>query len=417
MRQEFIALVVLSSYVTSPAAASADVVHDWNRQALRPVFGVGPPQARMLAMVHVAMHDAINSITGEYETYFDRLSPAAGSSPVAAGAAAAHDVLVALVPAMAADYDGVLSNYVAAIPEPDRSNGLLVGHAAGARILAARSSDGFSVAALTPYIPGLGAGFWIPTPPANAAALLPGFGLVTPFALVSPSQFRPDGPPALSSEQWAADFNEVKRIGSFNATANDRSAEQTAVARFWLGNVIPVIEQLAADVSITRELSISEDARLFALLNVAIADAYIAAWDAKYAYNFWRPITAIRNADGDGNPDTEQDSQWLPLAPTPPFPDYVSGHTAFARASVAVLEEIFGREPFEFTLTNTNPALPALERVRTYSSFRDISNEMIEARVLAGIHFRTADRDGDRLGRQVAQFALAHYLRQAHSRD
>ncbi len=417
MRQGFVTLVALSAFVMPPAAARADVVHDWNRQALRPAFAVGPPQARMLAMVHVAMHDAINSITGEYETYFDRLPSATGSSPVAAGAAAAHDVLVILVPAMAADYDAVLNDYVSAIPEPDRTNGLLVGHAAAARILAARSSDGFSAAATIPYVPGVGPGFWIPTPPANAAALLPGFGLVTPFALVSPSQFRPDGPPALSSEQWTADFNEVKRIGSLNATANDRSAEQSATARFWLGNVIPVIEQLARDVSTGRELSVSEDARLFALLNVAIADAYIAAWDAKYAYNFWRPITAIRNADSDGNTETAQDSEWLPLAPTPPFPDYVSGHTAFARASVAVLEAVFGREPFEFTLTNPSPALPVPERVRTYFSFREISTEMIEARVLAGIHFRTADRDGDRLGRQVAQFALTHYLRPSRGRD
>lgn len=181
--------------------------------------------------------------------------------------------------------------------------------------------------------------------------------------------------------------------------------------------MIPVIEQLARDVSTTRELSVSDDARLFALLNMAIADAYIAAWDAKYTYNFWRPVTAIRNADSDGNADTAPDSEWLPLAATPPFPDYVSGHTAFARASVAVLEAVFGREPFEFTLTNPSATLPVAERVRTYFSFREISVEMIEARVLAGIHFRTADRDGDRLGRQVAQFALTHYLRPAHGRD
>ena len=413
MRQLFVPLVALSSFVLPPAV-HADVVRDWNRQALRPVFAVGPPQARMLAMVHVAMHDAINSITGEYETYFDRLPADAGASTVAAGAAAAHDVLATLVPVMAADYDSVLADYVAAIPEPDRSSGLAVGHAAAARMLAARSLDGFAVAATLPYVPGIGAGFWIPTPPANAPALLPGFGLVTPFALASPSQFRPDGPPDLSSDQWAADFNEVKRVGSLNATAADRSPEQSATARFWLGNVIPVIEQLARDVSTTRDLSISEEARLFALLNVAIADAYIAAWDAKYAYNFWRPVTAIRHADADGNPDTAQDSEWLPLAPTPPFPDYVSGHTAFARASVAVLEQVFGREPFEFTLTNPSTALPVSERVRTYGRFREISIEMIEARVLAGIHFRTADRDGDRLGRQVAQFAITHYFRPNH---
>jgi hypothetical protein len=404
-------LVIATTVVVGIPAerAAADVVHDWNVQALKFVSPVGPPQARQLAIMHVAMHDAINSVTGEYETYGPKIAGPFGASPEAAGAAAAHRVLVSILPAsMIPGFDAALTDSLKDIPEPARSLGIAVGIQAADHILALRSDDGMFAPA--PYTPGSGPGVWVPTLPANAPALLPGFGRVVPFALHSGDQFRPDGPPSLSSDQWAADLNEVKAIGDVNAEAlGRRTPEQSATARFWLGNSIPIIEQIARQVSLERGLGLSENARFFALLSIAGVDAYIAAWDAKYAYNFWRPITAIRNADTDGNPDTDPDPSWLPLVPTPPFPDYVSGHTTYTRAIVHVLEKVFGRGPVTFTVTNANVPLP--ERTRTYTSFRQLSLEMIEARILAGIHFRTADRDGDRLGRQVAQFALTHVLR------
>ena len=165
-------------------------------------------------------------------------------------------------------------------------------------------------------------------------------------------------------------------------------------------------------MSIDRGLDLSANARFFALLSMAGMDAYVAAWDAKFAYNFWRPVTAIRQADSDGNPATIGDPAWLPLATTPPFPDYVSGHTTYTGAFVQVLERLFGDDPVTYTLMNPN--VPLDEQLRPYNSIGELSDEMIEARILAGIHFRTADRDGDRLGRQVAQFALTHLLREAH---
>ena len=236
----------------------------------------------------------------------------------------------------------------------------------------------------------------------------------------SGSQFRPAGPPALTEDRYAADVNEVKLVGSIDAEAlGNRTHDQTATARFWLGNSIPIFQGIAQRVSMDNPLSESANARLFALLSIAGLDAYIAAWDAKYTYNFWRPVTAIRNADSDGNPATDVDGSWRPFADTPPFPgtppfpDYVSGHTTYTRAFVHVLEHVFGRAPIAFQAISVNLAVPPEERTRSYASFRQLSDEMIEARVLAGIHFRTADVDGDRLGRQVAQFAIEHTVRAA----
>jgi hypothetical protein len=386
-------------------------VSDWNLQALRVPFAVGPPQARVLAMVHVAMHDAINSITRGYDPYAISVDAQPGASPIAAGAAAAHDVLVSMFPLMATAYDEALTASLAGVPEPARSDGVAVGAQVAAHILALRAGDGFSLAA-TPYTPGSGPGAWVPTPPAFAPALLAALGRVVPFALHSGDQFRPGGPPSLLSDQWAADLNEVQRIGASNAEAlGHRTPEQSASARFWLGNMIPIMQQIAQQASAAGALNLADNARFYALINIAGFDAYVATWDAKFAYGFWRPITAIRQADLDGNPATTADPLWTPLGPTPPFPDYVSGHTAYTRACVHVLEEVFGKAALSFTVTN--PAVPPAERVRAYSSFRQLSDEMIEARILAGIHFRTADRDGDRLGRQVGQFAITHVLRAA----
>jgi hypothetical protein len=402
--------------------AHADVVQDWNLEALRVSFPAGPPQARVLAMVHIAMHDAINAVTGTYETYAPKVNVPPSTSAVAAGAAAAHHVLVALFPQLTAVYDQSLAASLANIPEPDRTNGVRVGDDVGALILQMRANDGFSDPA--PYTPGSGPGVWVPTQPAFAPALLPGLGRVTPFALNSGSQFRPAGPPPLHSRRYAADVNEVKLVGSIDAEAlGFRTPEQGATARFWLGNSIPIFQGIARQVSTISPHDLSSNARFFALMSIAGADAYIAAWDAKYTYNFWRPVTAIHDGDIDGNPATTADTSWRPLAETapfpgtPPFPDYVSGHTTYTRAVVRVLEEVFGRGEFPFAATTVNPAIPPAERNRQYDNFRELSDEMIEARILAGIHFRSADRDGDRLGRQVAQFAIRHVLRPAHGNN
>jgi len=400
-----------SGFVSRAEAADADVVRDWNTQLLKVPSAVGPPQARLLAIMHVAMHDAINSITGEYQTYRRPANAPFGASPVAAAAAAAHRVLTTLLPAsMIPEYDAALANSLKDISEPERTLGVNVGVDVAVRLLEERSHDGMSV--VVPYTPGSEPGAWVPTPLAFASALLPGFGRVVPFALHSGDQFRPAGPPSLSSDEYAADVNEVQARGDFNGeTLGHRTHAESATARFWLGNSIPIFMQIARQISRDRGLELSETARLFALVSIAGMDAYIAAWDAKYTYNFWRPVTAIRQADLDGNPATIGDPSWLPLGPTPPFPDYVSGHTTYTGAFVHVLERIFGTDPVTYTVTN--PIVPADEQSRTYHSIGELSDEMIEARILAGIHFRTADEDGNRLGRQVAQFALTHELRKA----
>jgi vanadium-dependent haloperoxidase-like protein len=409
-----IAVAAVLAIGAAARSASADVVQDWNVQLLRVPSPVGPPQARLLAIMHVAMHDAINTITGEYETYGPAMNAPFGASPVAAGAAAAHLVLTTLVPANMIpnpNFDTALDSSLADIPEPERTLGVNVGREAARHILALRKDDGFTT--VVPYTPGSGPGVWVPTPPAFAPALLPGFGKVLPFALHQNDQFRPDGPPSLTSEEYAADVNEVQQLGDANGeTLGHRTHAQSATARFWLGNSIPIFQQLARKMSIDRGLDLSANARFFALLSIAGMDAYVAAWDAKFAYNFWRPVTAIRQADSDGNPATIGDPAWLPLATTPPFPDYVSGHTTYTGAFVQVLERLFGDDPVTYTLMNPN--VPLDEQLRTYNSIGELSDEMIEARILAGIHFRTADRDGDRLGRQVAQLALTHVLREAH---
>ena len=409
MRLSIVAAVIVGGLA---ARADADVVRDWNMQLLKVPSAVGPPQARLLAIMHVAMHDAVNSITGEFQTYRSPANAPFGASPVAAAAAAAHRVLVTLLPAsMIPDYDAALAASLDGIPAAERDMGVAVGEDVAGRLLEERSHDGMSV--VVPYTPGTGPGAWVPTPPGFAPALLPGFGRVVPFALYRGDQFRPDGPPSLTSEDYAADLNEVKARGDVNGESNgQRSHAESATARFWLGNSIPIFMQIARQISFERDLGLSENARFFALLSIAGMDAYVAAWDAKYTYNFWRPVTAIRQADFDGNPGTIGDTSWTSLGLTPPFPDYVSGHTTYTGAFVHVLERIFGTDPVTFTVTNPN--VPAGEQSRTYHSIRELSDEMIEARILAGIHFRTADVDGNRLGRQVAQFALTHVLREAH---
>jgi hypothetical protein len=309
-------------------------------------------------------------------------------------------------------YDAALADSIKDIPEPDRALGLDVGEKAAKQMLDMRATDGFNTVVV--YTPGSGPGKWIPTPPAFAQALLPQFARVTPFALNSGDQFRPEGPPALTSEEYAADVNEVQARGDVNGELKGRRThEESATARFWLGNSIPIFQQIVRAISTERGLDLSADARCFALLSIVGMDAYVASWDAKYAYNFWRPVTAIQQADTDGNPATIGDKTWLPLGTTPPFPDYTSGHTTYTGAFVRVMERIFGDDPVTYTVMNPN--VPLTEQVRTYHSIGEVGDEMIEARILAGIHFRAADRDGDRLGRQVAQFALTHVLRETHT--
>ena len=348
--------VGLSSLILlSVTTVRADTVLDWNVTALKTTAAApfNPPvESRNLAIVHAAMFDAVNSIVGEYSPYAIELRAPDGASPDAAAAAAAHYALVQLYPAQQAILDGAYAASLAAIPAgTGRVAGITVGEAVAAQLLALRADDGAEAAIVAPYTPGSQPGDWIPTPPAFHPALDPGWGTVLPFLLRKSSQFRPGPPPALTSPRFTRDFNEIKEVGSLTSTT--RTQDQTNLARFWVStapqNWNPAVRQLAS----ARGLSLSQNARAFALVNLAGADAFIAAWDAKFAYNQWRPVTAIRAADSDGNPDTLADPAWTPLLVTPPFPDYIAGHTTYAGAAKQVLEHIFGRNPgVAMTLTS-----------------------------------------------------------------
>ena len=331
---------------------------------------------------------------------------------------------MSLYPAQAATFDAAYLAELAGIPDQPknaRKEGVRWGEKVAAKILLARASDGSTN--VVPYTPGSGPGAWIPTPrpPATPGgpelpglpSLLPNWPSVTPFAMTSGSQFRPPGQPALSSSNWAAEFNQTKELGS--KTSATRSAEQTDIARFWAdgaGTVTPPghWNVIARDVAAQRGTTLEQNARLFALLNIAVADAAICSWDAKYAYNFWRPITAIRMADTDGNNDTEADSAWTPLLVTPNFPEYTSGHSTFSSAGAAILGGFFGSDAVAFTTLSDD--LPGVSR--SFNSFSAAAMEAGLSRIYGGIHFMSGNLDGLNAGHQVGQFVLQNFLRPKH---
>jgi hypothetical protein len=393
----------------SVATVRADTVLDWNVIALKTTAAApfNPPlETRNLAIVHAAMFDAVNSIVGEFRPYaVERSAP--GASPDAAAAAAAHFVLVQLYPAQQAMLDAAYTASLSGIPAGSaKAEGIEVGEAAAAQILAMRASDGAEAAIAASYTPGSQPGDWVPTPPAFRSALDPGWGTVRPFFLREGSQFRPGPPPALTSPQYTRDFNEIKEIGS--ATSTTRTQDQTDLARFWVSTAPQIWNPAARQVAIAKGLTISQNARMFALLNLAGADAFIASWDAKFSYNQWRPVTAIRAADSDGNPETQADPGWTPLLVTPPFPDYIAGHTTYAGAAEEVLEDVFGGHPGTL-IRVTSATAPGV--IETYATFDDIAEGVVDARVLGGIHWRTSSVRGRRVGQQVGAFAVRHFLK------
>ncbi|HZL88513.1 MAG TPA: phosphatase PAP2 family protein [Pirellulaceae bacterium] len=393
---------------------AADMVLDWNAVALDAIrtTSMNPPRAsRALAIVHTAIYDAVNAIDRTHEVFSVKALALPGASREAATAAAAHRALSALFPTLTGTFDAELADSLAQIPDgPTEDAGVDLGIDVADRILALRDSDGSS--SVVPYTPGSDPGDWQPTPPAGAAALLPNWPDVRPFAMTSGSQFSPDGIPALSSTQYAAAFNEVKELGS--ATSATRTAEQTNIALFWAnvaGTATPPghLNVLAGIVAEAEGNTLSENARLFAMLNVAMADAAIMAWDAKYATEFWRPVTGIRAADTDGNPDTAADSTWTPLIVTPPFPSYVSGHASFSGAAAAVLKAFFGRDNIAFVLASEDATVPN----RSFTSFSQAAQESADSRMYGGIHWRFDNEDGLIAGRRLGRFVAGNFFEPA----
>jgi hypothetical protein len=393
------------------SAVRADVVTDWNTATLDAIRArrTAPPVAsRALAILHLSIYDAVNGISRTHEQYRVQSTPPASASRIAAASAAAHGVLVALFPLDAAAFDALHGSILAGIADsPRKSAGVVWGQRVAAEYLAWRAGDGAD--SVVPAPSGSGPGAWIPTPPAFAPYALPHWGHVTPFVMIHGLQFRPLGPPALASAEWAEQYNEVKALGA--ATGSARTADQEQIALFWAdgaGTETPPghWNHIAQDVSAALGNTMEENARLFALLNMAMADAAICSWDAKYAFNFWRPVTAIRNGDTDGNPATEPDPTWSSFIATPPFPDYVSGHSTFSGAAATVLAVFYGTDAVAFT--TGSDFLPGV--FRSFPSFSAAAAEAADSRLYGGIHFRAANVDGLQAGVRIGERACTEFL-------
>jgi hypothetical protein len=390
-----------------PATARADMVTDWNAIANTVVVtnaGRPPGAAHVdMAYVHIAIYDAVNAIDGRYSAF--AVTPSSvppGSSPEAAAAAAAYQVLRSFFPAQQTFLHDTYEASLAAIPDgPAKTNGIAVGTEVATLFLALRTGDGRN-ASIT-YTPGSGPGEWQPTPPAFAPPLAPWMAYMSPFALLDPSQFRAEGPPALGSAQWAADYNETKSFGALNSTS--RTPEQTEIGRFYSEHVTAQYNRIFREFAAIQGLSLADNARLLAMLYVAGADALIAGWDSKYYYRFWRPVTAILAGDTDGNPATEADLIWSPLVVTPPHPEYPAAHGCFTGAVAQTLRAFFGTKRVTITLTSTVTGTR-----RTFHNTDDLIHEIIDARIFGGMHYRTSGVHGTVIGKKVAKWVAKHYF-------
>jgi membrane-associated phospholipid phosphatase len=390
--------------------AKADVVTDWNNAALDAIRAgnTSPPIAsRSLAILHASIYDAVNGIDRTHEIYLVPSAVPASASRPAAASAAAHLTLVNLFPANASSFDALHAAILATIPNgPQKTAGIVWGEFVANQILGARANDGSDAIVQPPG--GSGPGVWIPTPPAFLPYLLPQWGFVVPFGMTSSSQFRPPGPPSLDSQQYAADYEEVKQLGA--AVGSTRTPDQTEIALFWAdgaGTETPPghWNSIAQIIGAAHGTTLEENARLFALLNIAMADAAICSWDAKLTYHFWRPVTAIAFAEPQLN--------WISFIVTPPFPDYTSGHSTFSAAAATVLPLFFGTENLPFT--TGSDFLPGV--YRSFSTCTDAAQEAALSRIYGGIHFRTASEDGLQAGASIGQWTFVHYLQPKHNRS
>lgn len=392
---------------TPKPAVTSNVVLEWNDVAVRLTLQAVPAlaaiqQTRVMAIFQLAVHDAVNGITGDYETYLSPPTPPQNASPEAAAIGAAHEALRNLFQGNDALLDSRLATSLQEHGSSMNDPSVLYGRAVATAILAVRANDHSAEAQFAYDAPNQGLpGVWVRL--ANAPASLPGWGKVTPFVLRSASQFRPDAPPDLTSEQYAKDYNEIKQIGV--SIGSTRSAEQSDIALFWRASPTAIWNSVLTQVVQSRNMDLSSEARLFALFYLASSDASVACWEAKYTYNFWRPQSAITNGNADGNDQTTGDAAWKPFIPTPPHPEYPSGHSTNSSAMAKILTLEFGDTPgIPIAVTQTGIT-------RNWTSFSQAVDEVIDARVYSGIHFRNSDEAGARMGRQVAQFVSKHALR------
>jgi hypothetical protein len=392
---------------------NANAVVDWNAitaQAVATAVAAGRPNPATIldfTMVHVAIHDAVQAYDGHFEPYHTQISNATGS-PVAAIAKAAHDVLVNRLPAQTESLDDQYSTYLADNDLSEDDPGVAVGELAAAGIIAFRANDGsYPDPPPPPFLGGTDPGMWRPTPPAFLPGLVPWLGAVTPFALDSTDQCHPQAQPSLKSGKYAKEYNEVKSLGSLTST--ERTAAQTDMANFWADNIIQLWGRGLRSIATAHVDNLGDSARLFALVYLANADAAICCWESKYFFVFWRPITAIHEGDNDDNSKTVGDPNWLPFLTTPPYPDYTSGANNVSGSTTRMLANFFGTNHFSFSLTTTFPA--TIVKTREYSKFTEAADEVVDVRILHGIHFRSADKVGRKQGKEAADFVFENFLR------
>jgi PAP2 superfamily len=403
-----------AEFVLPDSAPAGTSILRWNEAALQSIKAAKTPPplaARHLAILHVAMVDAVTGVRHTCRPFEVETTAPPGTSVDAAAAAAAHRILTELYPDRTRLFDGLLARSLSTLGDgEDVEKGLTLGRYVAKEVLVWRAEDGAD--RVVRFTPNTGPGEWSPTPPAFAKPLAPQWPSLTCFALRRGYQFRPDGPPKLTEKAYTVAFEEVKKLGAKESTS--RSADQTEIALFWAdgeGTVTPPghWNRIAQTVARDRVMSLEDSARLFALLNVALADVGISCWDCKYHFRFWRPIQGIRAADTDGNPDTAPDRDWEPLLITPPFPSYTSGHSSFSGAAATVLGAVLGNDKIRFE--TTSDALPGV--TRRFAGFWAAAEEAGMSRIYGGIHWQFDNSDGLAGGKKVAEHVLEHCLKPA----
>ena len=418
--QSCLVIAILAILLAAPASVRADAVADWNLIAIQRIAEANPahpPPVTFIdmAIVQAAIYDAVQAIERHYKPYHVEIEGASGS-PAAATAKAARDVLVNLFPDQTPTIDNIYNQYLKDHSLSPADPGVAAGATAAAGIIALRANDGRFPPGQMPFVGGSNPGEWRPTdsfigtppaPPPFSPMAARWVANVTPFALKSGDQFRAGPPPPLTSHNYTRDYNEVKAMGArFNSS---RSDAQTDLALFWASNYPALWNRALRDIAEAQNLNIGDSARLFALVNLAMADAIVTAWDSKVAYVSWRPLTAIRSGNDDTNPDTVGDSEWQPLINNPNYPDHTSGANNTSGAATRMLELFFGTNEMSFIVKTTNAA--AIQQTRTYSRFSDAAQDVVDARIYEGIHFRFADEDARKQGRHVAQWVFDHFLK------
>ncbi len=387
------------------SSISGAIVVAWNRELVHLVQtpGVQPANVhptRSFAILHAAIYDAVISITRDASPYLVSVKAPQGARPDAAAATAGHDVLTALYPAMKGALDQQLASELAAIPGgTDKQQGIQVGQAVAARLVAVRANDG-SAAVPPPFVPGNLPGDYRPTPPNFPAPVFTNWWTVTPFVLESGAQFRPGPPPALTSRAYADALNEVKSLGQ--DTSATRTPEQTVIAKFWAGPIWNTWNEIAENAALAHHTNLERTARIFAVLNLSFADSAIGMYDAKYHYQLWRPVTAIRLADTDGNPATVADPTWTPLAVTAADPSYPGAHSTISAAGATVLTAFFGNHDLVRVTSDVLPTAGA----RSFASYEAVATEAGLSRIFAGQHTRADHEAGLDLGSDIAHFVL-----------